>query len=534
MNSKFLTFWKSTKDNLILFLFAGINVLLFFAIPSDFRFLAWDELSGWASKSKNVFNDDGLWTINSTMLGHFYPPGQELFHYFVLQFTGWNEKAILVSQNFMLLCCLVVIIQKIKTLKFTIIISIFLTMMCLGYSLNFGFYTILPDYLVAVYFSILLINSFSEPRKWEWVLFASTLVLLKPYGLVFVLISWLILILRVHLNPHSRIQDLTRWSAILIPPVFIYFSWRLWMSQNSIVSTSSGVNFKNLLVPENLDKVQETLHAFIRNLFFFDDFATGSFHLVSTTSLLIIILCLFISLSIISETFGKKDFFLVILTFFLFESFLFLSYILVFSTYESVRVASMTRYNSAVFFAVIVIFLYKLEESVALVDSIRSKTLIFFVSMGIIVSGNGFFQNLINVDEYKDARPQRQSLESFVGELDSFSDVNQRTYFIDQNTNGYTMWMFRYLVIPRGTNSWCWSVGEKYNLEDVWTCRETPNELFGGYTHLAIYNADQNFWQWALSNGIRVDFIKDRGHYKIQGGSKGSVISLVLQNRGDK
>jgi hypothetical protein len=300
------------------------------------------------------------------------------------------------------------------------------------------------------------------------------------------------------------------------------------MGQNSIFNISSGINHRNLFESENIEKVKGTFDSFVRNLFFFDDFGNGEINLISTTSLIIILFLSFSALTYLSSSFGKRDLFLVFLTFILFEAFLFASYILFFSTYESVRVASMTRYNSALFFALLVLFFIKLEETIRLTKNFPVRTFFFVACITVIIGGNGFFKDLDEIDRYKDARPQRQSLESFTSVVNRFAEDKDKTYFIDQNTNGYTMWMYRYLSIPRGTNSWCWSIGNPYGSDDVWTCPEEPNKLLNGYKYLAVYNADGNFWGWIAKAGIKVDYPKKRGYYEIVFDSNNSVISIDL------
>lgn len=518
------------RDTKILFIYLTSVILTFRAIPNDFRFLAWDELSGWASRSKNVYLDNSLWTIESTMLGKFYPPGQELFHYFVLQFTSWNEKIVLFSQSILILSCVALIVQKFKSDRFGVLITIFTCVVLSAYSLNFGFYTILPDFLIALYFGILLLHSFGNNRliNWGWLLLATVTVLLKPYGLVFVLISWVIYFLRNWLHSRLFIRAGIYWLFHLMPPLITYVSWRFWMSQNGISNVSQGIGLDNLFNIENRTKIRLTFLGFKDNLFSFDDYAQGGFNLISTTSLLLILSSLFLFLAITSSSFGWRDFSLVLFSFVLFELFLFASYILFFSSYESTRVASMTRYNSTIFLALLILLLVKFEDLVMVTKSAIFKILAFIFVIGLVFGGRSFFTDLIKIDKYKDAIPQRNSLEAFVSGINESQRNSEKTYFIDQGTIGYTMWMFRYLAIPRITNSWCWSVGVKYFDEDVWTCQDKAIDRLKGFGNLAIYNGDDNFWNWIRDSGIGFDTRLNRGLYLIETDLSGNPSNLRL------
>ena len=58
----------------------------YWAIDGDFRFLLWDEFSFWAASTKLIYTTDSLFKENSPIFLKSYPPIQQLFQYYVLQF----------------------------------------------------------------------------------------------------------------------------------------------------------------------------------------------------------------------------------------------------------------------------------------------------------------------------------------------------------------------------------------------------------------------------------------------------------------
>jgi hypothetical protein len=70
-------------------------------------------------------------------------------------------------------------------------------------------------------------------------------------------------------------------------------------------------------------------------------------------------------------------------------------------------------------------------------------------------------------------------------------------------------------MLPNPPND-CWSIGEKYNEDDVWTCHQPLGYLIKDYAYLAIYQADERFWH-DNAGLFEVDGRdKPRGVYRIE------------------
>ena len=94
--------------------------------------------------------------------------------------------------------------------------------------------------------------------------------------------------------------------------------------------------------------------------------------------------------------------------------------------------------------------------------------------------------------------------------------LNEKVYFIAQNTNGLERTMFYYGMLPYTSSmSWCWSIGARYFADDVWTCDTKLQELIQGYDYLALYKVDQQFWDRTNSLFTRTSRGGNSGIYKI-------------------
>ena len=74
---------------------------------------------------------------------------------------------------------------------------------------------------------------------------------------------------------------------------------------------------------------------------------------------------------------------------------------------------------------------------------------------------------------------------------------------------------------------WCWSLGEKYFKGDVWTCDRSLESVLQGYTYLALYKGDAQFWKINSALFNLKDIHSDSGIFKINRRADGSIESLL-------
>ena len=118
--------------------FAAPFVTAFTATPTDFVFLAWDEVGGWAKTQKLIYDTDALLNANSPMSLRSYPPGQQLFQYYFTKSSWWSEKHLLVAQNIFLLSGLLALVGALIT-RVMWAALVYLTLLPLIYFFHFDF-----------------------------------------------------------------------------------------------------------------------------------------------------------------------------------------------------------------------------------------------------------------------------------------------------------------------------------------------------------------------------------------------------------
>jgi hypothetical protein len=91
----------------------------------------------------------------------------------------------------------------------------------------------------------------------------------------------------------------------------------------------------------------------------------------------------------------------------------------------------------------------------------------------------------------------RTAVQSIVGSAEPSLPPSARTYVVWQGTEGLEFHLIAYELTPRPTNTWCWSLGEKFADRAVWTCPISPEawakELVA-YDYVLIGHADEQFW----------------------------------------
>jgi hypothetical protein len=72
------------------------------------------------------------------------------------------------------------------------------------------------------------------------------------------------------------------------------------------------------------------------------------------------------------------------------------------------------------------------------------------------------------------------------------------TYIVWQQTEGFQFNVVAYELSPRSTNSWCWTLGEKYHRGDAWTCPLSAEEFavrVKDFDYLLLMQGDDQFWK---------------------------------------
>lgn len=530
---------------LILLLVCGF----YWAIEANFRFLLWDEFSFWAASTRLIYTTNSLFKENSPIFLKSYPPIQQLFQYYVLQFFSWSEKHTLFAQDIWLLSGALLVASRPK-LGLPTKTALFLSLTTLVYACGYSFSSVYSDALLGICFAAAVSLAAKEEQSMSvWfalVLSLSVLILLKEIGILLALVAIAVytsnmlfassvrvarsnqgtLLRSVHVVVLSGIR--AHWLKVfsligLI--VFVMQSWA-WYVKNIGASRALALpSFAQWHDEPHQKRLWATLGEFA-NRMLESGYVSLSAPLTQwhpTIVMIVVALCL-LSLLVIYQTRPIQRLFcgitlgILFLGFWGYTAALLFSYLVIFTEYEGVRLASFERYLSSYLLAWASFILVKLFEG----REHCNHKINFFLASGCLIAltlmtSGQFLKELSGIRSVGADYQLRQEIEGFADQIKKNVQPEQKIYFIAQNSNGLERVMFYYAMLPYTVSmSWCWSLGAKYFEGDVWTCNQALKGLVDGYDYLALYRGDDQFWDQNKSFFALDSIGAARGLYKIE------------------
>ena len=489
-------------------------LIIYLSPPSDFLFLAWDEVGGWAKTQKIIFDTNALLNQNSPVSLRSYPPGQQIFQYFFTLFAGWTEKNILIAQNIYLICGMLAVTGSLITKPLWAVL-VYLSLFPLIYFFQFDYTTIYSDPLLAVVFAACLALAIKPRERFmDDVVLAICLcgfVLLKDIALVFssliIAIYFLNVFNQYSLQPQKT--ELTKYllsmRSILICSlsiVAVLISWKWYVS---VIGTEK-LGFTPVTLNSWMQEPYRTRAGLTMTNFIFAVIKPGFFvanpkYLAISLSLVqvmgiigsmgLLVVCL------VPKRMRTTSFLIVLamaagaLAYLFFLLWLYLTY---FTEYEGTRLASFERYAMTYLLAW---FLVSYACLMGVISNIKKPYLWVIPILGLVIIYTAvpskFYSDSWQIQLNPVALDQRKKTQALSDQVRLHIKSGEKVYFLAQNSNGYERHLFDYAMLPYPPND-CWSVGQKYNEGDVWTCNRPLESLLNGYNYLAIYNADARFW----------------------------------------
>jgi hypothetical protein len=171
-------------------------------------------------------------------------------------------------------------------------------------------------------------------------------------------------------------------------------------------------------------------------------------------------------------------------------------YIIWFGDYEGPRLASFERYIGVYYLSWLIILIPVSIQQFIKVNNAESFIRIRFGLILILIIS--FIASVVLHSKHiftpSNQIEIRQEIYASTEVIKKYISTGQKVYFIQQNSLGYEQSLFGYLMRPYDARNWCWSIGEKYYPNDVWTCDRELKELVKDYDYLYIYRADEKFW----------------------------------------
>jgi hypothetical protein len=540
---------KNIQTFLFIIIFLIPIAISYYAIPDDFMFLLWDEVGGWARSQKLIYDTNALLNANSPFSLRSYPPGQQIFQYFITKTTFWSEKNLLLAQNVFIFSALLAVVGSLFKRQLWAYI-VYLSLVPFIYYFKFDYNTIYCDPLITAVFAACLalaLKGNSKPTDpWKLTICLCGFVLLKDIAIVFTALTLCVYGLTIF---NTNLDGLTTFKnrafdlikSLFIPILGVTIVVMSWKWYVSVIGTSKAeivnLTLDSFIQEPYRQRAGLTLTAFIHALLKPDYFAGIFKHITINISLatIFLIIVLMNGLTVVFSNIEKRfNTFLIALSFaggaicyLLFLLWLFLTY---FTEYEGTRLASFDRYSMTYILAWLLASYAWLMSAI----SIRyQKPYVIVIPTLFAILIYGFVPIKFYTDIQKFPLDQasfekRKATQALSDNVRKYIKPGEKVYFLAQNTNGYERHLFDYAMLPNPPNG-CWSVGKKYNDGDVWTCDQPLGLLIKDYRYLAIYNADERFWQ---DNFVLFDDEgrgKARGIYRIYTNKDGNIRLKLLE-----
>lgn len=496
-------------------------------IPDDFKFTGWDEFSFWALGAKVIFSTHALYQEDSPIVAIFkaYPPAQQLFQYYYLFMRSWSESGLLAAQTIFMLAGLSCVIGAFQQRASLVEVPAFLAICTFPFLFGFDYLHIYVDPLLGAAFAASVALAMTA-RGWKGALLVAIslalLILIKQVGLILALLVITVYFFSACLRAPALGQGIRTAAMQSAPGIFAmgfaFASWSWYVKKIGIAMAPALPTLQSMFVEPMLGRIGLTALEFLRR------FQAPVWNIGVLMSPGMVLLGLIAASACTALLAGRREilsrsaaFALIALGAAGYLLFLFLSYLLFFSEYEGVRVASFERYAASYFLAWAVVIVGAYAGAIASFSFARLRPVLAIpiLAMMLILPWESFLP-LPATPESRAAIGQRETIDALAETVLKQAGKGDKVYFIDQNSTGYEKFMFGYSVAPLGIQWWCWSLGEKYNKDDVWTCDKPLSEVLDGYSYLVLYNADEQFWR----NNSELFAVEGRGQtsgvYKIQ------------------
>lgn len=538
-------------------------IIVYRIIPEGFLFTGWDEFSHWALSTKIIYESNSLYLNDSPMTFKHYPPAQELFQYYFLKFAGWSEKNVIFAQGVFVLSSMVCLTGKLFEQTSLLAIATFLAACGILYNFGYDFSHIYVDPLLSSVFATCLILAVSEEKIVGALMLSlclAVLILIKQIGLILALVVLAVYsaitfarVFRQYFlerDPKAGTDFAKAISYIILAfasIVLTFKSWDWYILKIHAYQTLVFPSISQVFEPPMLQRLGLTIVEFIKRLDtgWFVTICNGAIHLsyneiaasshpiaqfyeiitghfamipVSRISFWVTVFSL---LAVLFSWKGNRVNHALFLTILAvgcvgYMAFLLLSFLVFFDEYSGVRLASFERYAATYYLAWALILLSMICASA---DRIRSK--IFHVVFSaltlsiLMFAPPKFFADLRGVEMPAQEIETRKKVGALAELAKRHLNAGEKAYFISQNSNGFEKYVFNYSMLPYSSQWWCWSVGDKYSKEDVWSCNQKLSDLLKGYSVLVVYSGDDRFWGDNRSLLNESSIAKQTGVYKI-------------------
>lgn len=492
---------------------------IFFLFYHHGRLLTnWDEFTHWGDVVKVMYTINDFST-NSKSLSAFqtYLPGISLFQYFFQVLIGkFNESYLFFSNHLLFISFLLPFTKKFEWNKpLKIIISVISYVLVPIILFNSFYKTIYVDCLLGIVFGFVLVNiylsrdNFDKKAIVKISLSLIMLSLVKDIGIFLGFICLFIAFVFFCISSIKKkkfvLKDYYPFLIMTISNFLFYFLWQLKVKiDGAVTSWSNPLNIS--FIADSLLGRNDVYGIHVRNYFFTmcrEYSLVDGFFRFNTFSIIFVFIIVF---SFIYRKNNKKDIKAksfcidVVIGVFGYLFLLLILYLWKFSEYEAIQLASWNRYVGTVFeglfyFLTVIV----IDETLLKKEIFNKNLLIMFI---ILVLGINPFdiKALLHRDVYSTIAFRKPF--NMTSEIVSTNLKNEKKsiYFVSQYSQGLDYWIFKYTNrnnINNINTGFTWSLGEKYDDNDIWTTNISSDEwleiLLEDYDYVYLFRVDDKF-----------------------------------------
>lgn len=473
----FLAFYKAYTDmayrKILLTALLGGGVLYF--IFSSSWFLSWDEFTHWGVAIKWLNLKDSLPTSSDPVPYFYYPPGLPLWQYLFIGGRNFLEGTAFFAHSILILAGLAVLVPTRWPVKWPMLFALFFVVLELEYKASLRY--LYADHVLAVIFAatlVLIKNKSKDEVWWPYVLPCFVLGVIKPYSFLF----GLVIVGFLALNRLFK-ASITGFAALAVA----YLSWgKLYGKSGSFSKVAKG--FKETFSGARTEfdlQVFEAFQGFLAEQFF------------AIFLPLVVLAALYFFLTRKKDGVGLELAYLF-LGLLGYMTFLFLSYLYLFSEYEALRLASFRRYLGSYTLG---LQLYLLSQVIRNFPPLRFKRVGFAFGGALIIASILMLERRLPNLGQEDRVAHRQEIKEIVADVEKSLGPRDSVLILMTKDNGLYRQFFEYEFLPRAIKTS--SIGGPYHpSEDIWTkdiSLERLTELVKDVDYVFVYRSDEAFWK---------------------------------------
>lgn len=467
--------------------FLPIFLLISWFIISNFLFIKeWDEFY-WGQFVKSIFYEKQLWNIDSSVINARYLPGASLFQVYFIYFNNtYNENTVIFASGlifFISIFCLFNLKSYLSNiLIFTLILLFVFFFERMPGTLYLEIY-LASLFFIYFYYLIFYLNTKNQFFLYPILIFS--LVLFKTHGLF---LSFIILVI-FYFKMINRREIFFKifpeiFSILILIGIFLLNKmWSYHLQRNYLddfIGYLSFAGIYKLIYKDFFENNFFILKELLQNLSsaeVLNNKGRQLFYEINNfiPSLMTYFFLIFGFNFCLNLKKNKYQNFLRILFYFGFFAYLFLPYLFMLYMQET---GSDEGFSAAYRFTKIYLlsltFLLIFEFIMFVKEKKVLKNFSYLLSFFIIVFTSLFYEKINYYSQIVLQRIEEQKAFnirhiSLTQNLKKFLTSNDRVFYINYSSNGYDAMSFRYHLSPIKSDNFDWSIGPKFNKDDIWT-----------------------------------------------------------------